>query len=83
MRQAIEERIRTILSILSTRQRLPEYRVLKLQKVLPALRRALEKVREGTYGYCDECDDAIPEERLRASPGATRCITCQTLAEES
>lgn len=83
MRQAIEGRIRTILSILSTRQRLPEYRVLKLEKVLPALRRALEKIRDGTYGYCDDCDIKIPEERLEASPGATRCVACQARAEEN
>ncbi len=28
-------------------------------------------------GICIECDRSIPEARLKASPGAIRCIECQ------
>jgi DnaK suppressor protein len=32
--------------------------------------RALEKIEEGTYGLSDASDDAIPKERLEATPEA-------------
>jgi DnaK suppressor protein len=38
--------------------------------------RALEKVNEGTYGLCDECEQSIGSERLEAMPAATLCVTC-------
>jgi DnaK suppressor protein len=38
--------------------------------------RALEKVVEGTYGVCDECELSISPERLEAMPAATLCVTC-------
>ena len=38
--------------------------------------RALEKVEEGTYGFCDECEQSISPERLEAMPAATMCVTC-------
>ncbi|WP_199103181.1 TraR/DksA family transcriptional regulator [Aquitalea sp. ASV11] len=31
--------------------------------------------------HCDDCGKAIPQKRREASPGCTRCISCQTLAE--
>ena len=43
---------------------------------LKTLSRAEEKVREGTYGLCDECGGAIPTARLRAIPGAVHCVRC-------
>ena len=39
--------------------------------------RALERVREGAYGLCEECGHRIPAERLRYQPAATRCVECQ------
>ena len=43
---------------------------------LKTLSRAEEKVREGTYGRCDSCDEPIPAGRLRAVPGAVHCVRC-------
>ena len=40
--------------------------------------RALEKLREGTYGVCEGCNRRIPEARLRYQPAATRCVECQS-----
>lgn len=40
------------------------------------IRRALWKVKEGTYGLCDWCGKPIPEERLRACNWAVTHI-CQ------
>ena len=38
---------------------------------------ALTKLKEGTYGLCDECGCDIPVERMRIVPFATHCVLCQ------
>jgi RNA polymerase-binding transcription factor DksA len=48
---------------------------------LASLRRAAEKVGEGTYGRCDDCARPITVARLRAIPEATRCVFCAEQAE--
>jgi RNA polymerase-binding protein DksA len=42
---------------------------------------ALERIRDGTFGKCTDCGDAIDRERLAAYPTAKRCIPCQTRRE--
>lgn len=42
---------------------------------------ALERVRDGSYGTCEECGDAIPAARRRALPGVTTCVRCQERGE--
>ena len=39
--------------------------------------RALERLREGRYGLCEDCDGEIGSERLLCRPEATRCMECQ------
>lgn len=39
--------------------------------------RALERIAEGKYGECEDCNATIPTERLRFRPEATRCVDCQ------
>lgn len=43
---------------------------------LGALEAARRRVDDGTYGRCERCGRAIPTDRLRARPAATRCVTC-------
>lgn len=43
--------------------------------------RALERLAEGNYGWCEKCGDPIPVERLAAFPSATLCVTCKQLEE--
>jgi DnaK suppressor protein len=43
------------------------------------VRRALEKIDDGTYGICDRCGALIPEERLDARPWSVRCVRCASL----
>lgn len=43
--------------------------------------RALERLDEGSYGWCERCGDAIPVERLAAFPSATLCVKCKQLEE--
>ena len=43
--------------------------------------RALERLDEGGYGWCERCGNPIPVERLAAFPSATLCVTCKQLEE--
>lgn len=43
--------------------------------------RALERLEEGNYGWCERCGSAIPVERLAAFPSATLCVSCKQLEE--
>ena len=49
---------------------------------LGSIEKALEQMRDGSYGLCEHCDKKIPLARLKALPYATTCIECQRLAEE-
>jgi RNA polymerase-binding transcription factor len=42
---------------------------------------ALRRLREGTYGICEDCTIPISQGRLRALPFARRCLECQQQAE--
>lgn len=44
---------------------------------------ARQRIAEGSYGTCIECGQDIGFARLRANPGAERCITCQTQFEKT
>lgn len=50
---------------------------------LRMLEAALERVSEGTYGTCADCGGEIPLARLRAQPGAERCLACQDHREKT
>ena len=43
---------------------------------------ALTRLAAGAYGDCAECEEAIPEARLRAMPFAIRCRACEEAEEE-
>jgi DnaK suppressor protein len=44
---------------------------------------ALQRLENGTYGKCLDCDQPINPERLRILPSATLCIRCQQQQEQS
>jgi DnaK suppressor protein len=37
---------------------------------------ALERIEEGHYGLCEECESAIPKTRLNAIPYTPYCVRC-------
>ena len=43
---------------------------------------ALERLEQGIYGVCLECDGEISENRLKVKPTATLCIDCQEAREK-
>jgi RNA polymerase-binding transcription factor DksA len=45
-----------------------------LLAMLEEVRRAQQRLAEGTYGTCEVCGEPIPEGRLEARPWATRCV---------
>ncbi len=46
-----------------------------LLAMLEEVRRAQQRVADGTYGTCEVCGESIPEGRLEARPWSTRCVT--------
>lgn len=50
-------------------------------KFLNHIEAALQRVEDGTYGTCGDCQQPIPEERLLAVPTATRCVPCKEKAD--
>lgn len=45
-----------------------------LLAMLEDIRRARQRIADGTYGVCEVCGKPIPEERLEVRPWATRCV---------
>ena len=45
------------------------------------LAEALERLRGGAYGICQECEEPIAPARLRAMPEVTTCVRCQDRLE--
>lgn len=46
------------------------------RKEMAALRAALHRLDDGSYGTCQTCGDDIAARRLEALPTATQCIHC-------
>ena len=49
---------------------------------LQAINEALEKIREGSYGICEECGDKIGPGRVKVMPLAKYCVSCQSKIEK-
>jgi DnaK suppressor protein len=65
--QAGDERDRELSLLLTGREK---------EKLL-AINEALEKLKEGTYGICEECGEKITPGRLKVMPLARSCVNCQ------
>ena len=46
----------------------------QLLAMLEDVRRARQRVADGSYGLCEVCGEPIPEERLEVRPWAVRCV---------
>lgn len=66
--QASEERDRELELLLGDRER---------NKLL-MIDEAFARLKEGTYGLCEECGDPINPKRLRIVPFTRTCVDCQT-----
>jgi DnaK suppressor protein len=66
------ERGRQLFHLLSGRER----------DKLNAIDDALQRIKDGTYGSCEECGKKINKERLKIMPFAKYCVGCQTDLEK-
>lgn len=46
----------------------------ELEKRYREIRKALARMKKGTYGDCEVCNEPIPLDRLEANPAAATCI---------
>lgn len=51
------------------------------QRRLKAIEAALQRIKDGKYGFCLQCGRKIPEGRLRAIPSAVLCVECKERQE--
>jgi len=49
---------------------------------LNAIDSALEKIKDGSYGTCEECGSEINKKRLKILPFARYCVACQSEIEK-
>ena len=50
---------------------------------LRGLEAARKRLADGSYGVCADCGVDVEFERLRAAPGARRCLACQARHEKT
>ena len=43
---------------------------------------ALDRLKDGSYGVCENCGEVIPTERLKILPFSTYCVRCQEQREQ-
>ena len=46
------------------------------QRDLVRIEMAERRIASGDYGFCEECDEEIPDGRLAIDPMATHCVRC-------
>lgn len=49
------------------------------KSLLREVEEAMARVRDGSYGICQECQEPISPKRLQALPWAKFCVRCQEL----
>jgi DnaK suppressor protein len=54
---------------------------MRQHRQIKEIEEALERLKHGEYGMCDECGEPIPEQRLRLFPAAKLCVRCQEEAD--
>jgi DnaK suppressor protein len=46
------------------------------EQTLEEIDQALERLTQGTFGFCEECGSTIPRARLQALPYTRHCVVC-------
>ncbi len=52
------------------------------RKLIKKIQKALERIKDGSYGVCEECGEDIGVKRLEARPVTTLCIQCKSRQEQ-
>ena len=53
------------------------------EQALKEIGEALERIRHGSFGRCEECQGAIPKARLQALPYTRHCVECARKLQQS
>lgn len=54
----------------------------ELNKKSAQIKKALERIKKGKYGICEDCGQMIDTDRLAIFPEATLCISCEKKREK-
>ena len=52
------------------------------RKLIKKINEALDRIEDGTFGVCEDCEEEIGIPRLKARPMTTLCIECKSRREE-
>jgi DnaK suppressor protein len=55
---------------------------LELNAKARQIKKALERVKKGKYGICEDCGKMIDTDRLAIYPEATKCVNCEKKREK-
>jgi len=50
-------------------------------KLIKKIKKALDRIENGTFGICEKCSENISPSRLKARPVTTLCIDCKNKEE--
>ena len=50
-------------------------------KLIKKIKKALDRIENGTFGICEKCGEEITVKRLKARPVTAHCIDCKTKEE--
>lgn len=50
-------------------------------KLIKKIKKALERIENGTFGICESCGEDIAIKRLKARPVTSQCIECKSKEE--
>ena len=50
-------------------------------KLIKKIKKALERIDNGTFGICETCGEEIAVKRLKARPVTSQCIECKSKEE--
>jgi DnaK suppressor protein len=49
--------------------------------LIKKIKKALERIENGTFGICETCGEEITVKRLKARPVTSQCIECKSKEE--
>ena len=49
---------------------------------LKEIEEALERIEDGSFGTCEQCEAKIPKGRLKVMPFSTTCVACKSKQEK-
>src|SRR5213082_58877 len=52
------------------------------EQLLDEIGAALERIKQGKFGKCEDCEDDIPKARLQAVPYTRYCVECARKLEQ-